>query len=295
LLLGDLLLFGSRFVSAADQERMLWPEEVRKFLSNRPGIFRVTGSSSKADVLEAMQYGIQNAGGFNPAVSRRYTAFFNKANGYPIDEPLVVAEWKWPAKALDLMNVKYFIIDKDQHAPEGFKEIFQGEDVAVLENPTALQRAFLVHKYESMSKEDEILNGLFSEEFHPRASVILEEQPTVAPGSPLAEGTEDKVNIETYSSNKIKISTDSGSNSILVILDSFFPGWKAFVDGREVEILKADYLFRAIPLQKGKHVIEMRYEPSGYKAGKWISAAGLFLVVSLFFIETKWKTRQKKI
>jgi uncharacterized membrane protein YfhO len=80
-----------------------------------------------------------------------------------------------------------------------------------------------------------------------------------------------------------------------VILDSFFPGWKAFVDGREVEILRADYLFRAIPLQKGTHVIEVRYEPSGYRAGKWISVAGLFLVVSLFFIETKWKTKRKKI
>jgi hypothetical protein len=54
----------------------------------------------------------------------------------------------------------------------------------------------------------------------------------------------------------------------LVIADTWYPGWKAWMDGRPVEVLHADYLFRAIPLPAGEHTVRLAYFP-------WTLAAGL--------------------
>jgi uncharacterized membrane protein YfhO len=64
--------------------------------------------------------------------------------------------------------------------------------------------------------------------------------------------------------------------------DPYFPGWKAWVDGVEKPILRADGAFRGIVLEKtGNHDIKMVYDPSIISLSFWLSAAGWGL---LFFI-----------
>lgn len=63
----------------------------------------------------------------------------------------------------------------------------------------------------------------------------------------------------------------------LVLLDSFYPGWRAYVDGREVEILQANYAFRAVEVQAGKHEVEFRYRPWTFYFGLVVSCLALIL------------------
>jgi uncharacterized membrane protein YfhO len=53
----------------------------------------------------------------------------------------------------------------------------------------------------------------------------------------------------------------------LVLSDTYYPGWKAFVDGKETKIYRADYAFRAIPLNAGTHRVEFTYDPISFKLG----------------------------
>ena len=64
----------------------------------------------------------------------------------------------------------------------------------------------------------------------------------------------------------------------------YYPkGWKAFVDGAEVEILNANYVLRALELPPGDHTIEFRFEPAAYYVGNTIMAASSYLLALLLF------------
>lgn len=63
--------------------------------------------------------------------------------------------------------------------------------------------------------------------------------------------------------------------------------WEAYVDGRRAKILNADYLFRGVALEKGKHLVEFRYEPMSLYTGSIISLSALALSIGLIFISRK--------
>jgi uncharacterized membrane protein YfhO len=76
------------------------------------------------------------------------------------------------------------------------------------------------------------------------------------------------------------IKCEAPEQGFAVLADSFYPGWKATVDGRRVPILRANGLFRAVAVTPGIHEIVFRYRPAGFYTGMAISLA--FLAVSVF-------------
>jgi uncharacterized membrane protein YfhO len=64
-----------------------------------------------------------------------------------------------------------------------------------------------------------------------------------------------------------------------VLADSSYPGWKAYVDGREQEVLRANLFFRAVVLPAGDHVVEFRYQPRSFALGMILSLMVLVGVV----------------
>ncbi|HEX6303086.1 MAG TPA: YfhO family protein [Anaerolineales bacterium] len=80
-------------------------------------------------------------------------------------------------------------------------------------------------------------------------------------------------NVERVSEshNNIVVRTSTSSPGYLVLADQWYPGWRAQLDGNEVEILRANFLFRAIQLPAGEHEIVMRYRPTWFYGGAIIS------------------------
>ncbi len=64
----------------------------------------------------------------------------------------------------------------------------------------------------------------------------------------------------------------------LVIADTWYPGWKAWVDGQSTPIFHANYLFRAIFLPAGDHHIVFEYKPVSFTAGALISLVSLTVI-----------------
>jgi uncharacterized membrane protein YfhO len=56
-----------------------------------------------------------------------------------------------------------------------------------------------------------------------------------------------------------------------VVADTYDPGWKATVDGRDAPLLRANLAFRAVPVDAGRHTVEMRYRPAAVVIGLAIS------------------------
>jgi hypothetical protein len=137
-------------------------------------------------------------------------------------------------------------------------------------------RAWLAPDFEVMAQE-QVLSTLMTNDFDPRQTVLLEENPLHP--TPLPRRGEGKiggrVQIISESNNRLRVHAETPENGLLVVSDTFFPGWKAFVDGREERILQANYQFRAVALPSGSHQVEFVYDPLSFKLGALGTVLGI--------------------
>jgi uncharacterized membrane protein YfhO len=65
----------------------------------------------------------------------------------------------------------------------------------------------------------------------------------------------------------VKVDVETSSPGFLILGDTYFPGWKANVDGKRVPIYRADYLLRAVAVEKGSHRVVFLYQPLSFRIG----------------------------
>ncbi len=131
-----------------------------------------------------------------------------------------------------------------------------------LEN--SISRTFFVSNVEKASSPAEALQKFIRPQFPFGNTVILEdprlEARAGAPGAGAAK-------IERYENQRISCRVAARASGYLVLLDSYYPGWSAYLDGAEVEVLRANYAFRAVAVPEGSHVVEFRYRPKSFYWG----------------------------
>ncbi len=67
----------------------------------------------------------------------------------------------------------------------------------------------------------------------------------------------------------------------VVLADTYYPGWFAYLDGRPAPLLRANYAFRAVAVEAGEHVVEFRYAPRSFQSGVWISLTSGLICLGL--------------
>ncbi len=95
-----------------------------------------------------------------------------------------------------------------------------------------------------------------------------------SPGKPVL------INVKRWDS-EINFTAETPVQGYAVISNSFYPGWKAYVDGAQTHIYNADYIFQAVKLEKGTHEIRLIYEPDSVKKGTVITVISLILYFAL--------------
>ncbi len=174
-----------------------------------------------------------------------------------------------------IYNVKYELaIDSIAREPRFF------------ERKSFSPRVWLVTKANVLN-EQQINESMKSQKYNLKNEVILEKNPKISLSNQIDSSNSGKVNITKYESNKINLTSTTKENSILVMSEIYYPDWKAYIDGKEVEILRANYCFRAIPIPLGNHNIEFKFESKAYANGKMISILTLLLALSLIIIKRK--------
>ena len=122
----------------------------------------------------------------------------------------------------------------------------------------------------------EILDRLSKESFDPFRSVILDRPLSIPP----QDHFQAQAQIVSYKNNTVVIQSRLNGPGILILADSFYPGWRAYVDGQETEIMRANFLFRAVLLPAGEHLVVFRYQPRSFAIGlslSLVTLAGLIL------------------
>jgi uncharacterized membrane protein YfhO len=73
----------------------------------------------------------------------------------------------------------------------------------------------------------------------------------------------------------VRIEANLGCKGLIVLGDTYFPGWYATVDGRAAKVWEVDGLVRGVEVAAGAHVVEMRYSPRSVWLGAGLSLLGL--------------------
>jgi len=97
---------------------------------------------------------------------------------------------------------------------------------------------------------------------------------------PAAPGPEGKVTVTAASATRVTLAVDTPRPGLVVLADSFYPGWRAKVDGNDVPVLAVDAMFRGVPVDAGTHEVDFYYMPQSVRIGLYISliAAGIVLI-----------------
>jgi len=236
-----------------------------EFLGRDHSLFRIFSLQgvlppNSSSVMELSDIGVNNAIFISRYIKLMQRAI-NPACGY--STPPNYGRPNISGRLLDLLNVKYLIGKTLLPLPGSRFSLVYNREVKIYQNLRSMPRAFLVYRWEIMDDDSEILNRMLSDKFDFRNSVLLEEKPAVTesqtsesllpPNSP--------PEVLRYAADEVVIRAAPVKNGILVLTDSFFPGWKAEVDGKEVKLLRADYLFRGVYLNAGEHTVRFRYSP----------------------------------
>jgi len=155
-------------------------------------------------------------------------------------------------------------------------------DVKLYERTNALGRAYVVPSA-SVLDDEAAGRALADPTYTPRDSVVLTPSSTARPLT--ATGVDgphtSSAQIVEDAPERVVIRAHTDGESYLVLSDSWYPGWRALVDGSEAPIERANLLMRAVYLPSGDHTVEFRYEPSSVRNGFVLSLCSILLAAGL--------------
>jgi len=176
----------------------------------------------------------------------------------------------------DLLNVKYIIAE--QQLPPTFPLVMQSASNGsfVYENTGNLGRVWFVDELR-VAQPQAILEAMRDATFNPSTTAFVEKAVTVRP----VKDSTRSVRMTAKSNQHIAFSATVSQPSFLVVSEVFYPEWHAYVDGREVDTHKTNFLLRGIELAPGTHTVEFRYISPGFETGRTVSIAanGLALLI----------------
>ncbi|MBI5118165.1 YfhO family protein [Candidatus Poribacteria bacterium] len=256
-----------------------------RFLGQDHASFRVFSLQGVLPPNYSMAFGLSDIGANNGIFISQYIelmrAAINPVSGYGI--PANAGTPNIISPLLNLFNVKYLISRSYLSLPPSRFRLVYDNEVKIYENAECMPRAFVIYQWEEIKDGAETLRRMISGAFDMRESVFVEEQPLDGgkPNGKTATTSTPAPEIVRYAANEVVIKASVTRNSLLVLTDSFYPGWKATVDGQRTRIIRADYLFRAVYLTPGEHTVRFVYRPMSFWLSLIISAVTAIGIVGL--------------
>jgi hypothetical protein len=104
--------------------------------------------------------------------------------------------------------------------------------------------------------------------------------------------------ITHYDPRRVVIEAELSESGLLVLSDTWFPGWRAWVstqagEVRQVPILRTNRVLRGVWLSAGAQSVEFRYEPDSFYCGLLISGASWIAVVGIACYRLLWRLKRR--
>ena len=166
-----------------------------------------------------------------------------------------------------------------QSTPGAGDLVFTGESgLKVYRNPAAFPRVWPVHKLvqaRDAAEADAIMLQHFSD-MHGQA-VMLSKPPAIE----TCQGQDWSVDVLQHSADRMLIRSLLSCPAMIVVSDTYFPGWRARVDGKPAQIYEVNGAMRGVLVPGGLHTVTMRYRPASVMIGAVLTLAGILGAVAL--------------
>jgi hypothetical protein len=143
----------------------------------------------------------------------------------------------------------------------------------------AMPRTWIVHRVIPARDVDDLKRLIQDPSVNFAATAV-----TLEPSPPLEECSDSRVvSFDRPDSDTMRINADLRCRGLLVVSDTFYPGWEATVDGKPSPIYEVFGALRGVVLESGSHRVEMRYRPGVVAIGAALSFSAIALSILLVF------------
>ncbi|HEU0316467.1 MAG TPA: YfhO family protein, partial [Solirubrobacteraceae bacterium] len=251
------------------------------------GSGRTAGFSEYLIPNVGSRYGLRDPRGHGLPALGRYLALWTRLGGKGFQATRVDPRDPRSTQLLDDFGVTTVLttVTGGTVATTGLRLLARRSDGSVYRNPNALPRAFFASSWRALPTERDALGAVAAiRPAHLLTAPVIE---GVAPPSAKPAGGGGAVRFTDDGGDRVSLAVDAPRAGYLVLLDSYYPGWRATVDGRDATIHPANAAFRAVAVPAGRHAVVFSYLPRTVVAGgvlsglAWIAILGLVLVPRL--------------
>jgi hypothetical protein len=294
----DLAVYAKQFVVVRRADRLFRSTPATDFLEAAEGPFRIARFGLGRAVFPAnvpMVYGIEDLNGFGPMHLGFIDELLRAVEHERLSGAWAVRPFSDPkaleSPVLDLLQVRYVLSEHPLQA-RGLREVHRG-DLYIYENSGVYQRAFFVPERALVDSRAMAADLLASGTVDARRIVLLERDevsgPLATSEAPAWRGEGEGGRVEILSRDRerwVLRKTGPGAGYV-VLAEPWYPGWRAEIDGREVDVLRADVMLRAVAVESGDHRIEFAYRPSFLPLAGALTAAGSIGLIALLVLSVR--------
>ncbi len=231
---------------------------------------------------------LYNITGYDPFVIRRYHECTNILQSLPVNDfgdVTIRIKQLNNKNFMRLLNVRYLFMGGDF----GRYQI-ERESVSIVANTRngyllmlkdfSPRFTFVRHMY--ATADDFVLQRKLSEHDFDPSRVVLLESSQSPPSVPVSADFIGRYTIDTinYSPNRIDLRLTNDFPGYLFLSEVYYPGWKAFINGKETKIYRSNYAFRSIFIPSaGNYKVQFRFEPASLRIGTSITLCGFILLL----------------
>lgn len=299
--IGERFYIHSKFNPFSPKEFFYPPTALTTWLKSNAGVYRFWGygqGTIAANVASGV--GLYDMQGYDPLYPKQYGKFIGLSQDGTLEHTftdstrsnaqlstendLMVNTHR--LRLLSLGGVKYILDRMENGSTEKtfpapyFTNATSMNGWNVMENKTVTPRAFITSQYLIATSSADYESPLMNEAFSLTQTVILDRHPDFASTIPSPLMT---ANIKSYTPNKVIIETQTDKPSLLVVTDTYYPGWTATIDDGPTQIYRADYAYRTLAVPEGTHTVIMQFKPLSALTGLIISISSI-LILTVFIL-----------
>ena len=295
LVLCDLVPVAKRYLNndnfqqPRQYEIQVQPSTADKIILQDKSQFRVLDATVDVFQSSAPSYFHKNIGGYHAAKLRRYQELINMhltkemgrlfasfGRAKTTDQITGTLD---SLGILNMLNMKYLIYNKE---------------AAPLVNPFANGNAWFVDNIRVADDANQEMKLLG--EINTKKEMVVDKSFAAQLPTKLIADSSAHIALLNYEPNKLKYSFSSKTDQVAVFSEIYYEkGWNAYINGKLVPYVRANYLLRAMPLKAGNYEIEFKFEPKSYSIGNTVSLiSSILLVLGIIgFGFFQWKNSKK--
>jgi hypothetical protein len=238
----------------------------------QPGAFTSEANTS---------YYHNSLGGYHGAKIRRYqdlydSCLFQETNQFIRDAQAGQIDFS-RYNTMKMLNAKYLV--------------FGASAQNVIENPEANGPAWFVSTLKTVTSPIEELEAL--RHIDTRTTAIIDTKKFTSPTVTVDSAA--SIQLIEHTPKYLKYESSTTTDGLAVFSEIYYPeGWQAFIDGEAHEILRANYVLRALSIPAGNHTIEFKFMPKAYAVGNTITKASSWILLLLLLGGIGWNLKEEK-